>query len=64
MKVNVTARYWSDEFETRFGLCGSTYEFPDDLPTFIREFVVPLGRFEVRKELDGTLTFDFQNDYD
>lgn len=65
MKARVTARWWDEELRAHFGECGSIHHFPDDLQTFMVRYAIPFGRFQVhQEEPDGTLTIEFQNDYD
>jgi len=63
MKARVIARWWNTDFQKRFGEFGSVHDLPDDTETFVKEIVIPFGRFEARM-YDGTFQIEFQNDYD
>ena len=62
MKAKVTARWWNSELESKFGPFGSTYDFPNDTETFLKE-VKEFGRFEIKMEGDP-LIIEFHNEYD
>lgn len=62
MNAKITARWWNEDFKTRFGEQGSIHEFPNDTETFLKE-MIPFGRFEIQM-YNGLLELEFQNDYD
>ena len=63
MKAKITARWWNEDLQKKFGESGSVHNLPLDTETFMKEIVIPFGRFEVIPGGD-TLKIEFQNDYD
>jgi hypothetical protein len=60
-KYRVTAGYWPEEYQARFGENGSVHELTGDQ---ITEAIMTLGRASIHTRKDGTLELEFENTYD